>query len=419
MLKKILQFVLARKARAVLHRYNPQIIAITGSVGKTGTKEAIAKVLADRFELRESYKNYNNEIGLPLTVLGTVSAGRSLSGWLRILRSKNEFKSYPEALVLEMGIDRPGDMDYLVAIARPTRAVITKLGQAHLEFFSSLEELHKEKIKLALAVGEDGFVIYNYDDERLRQVMQNLKCRTISFGFDPKADVRAENMKLSFGSGEEVGVSFKLFFNGSAIPVFLSNAIGRPPVYAALAAAAVALSYDLNGLEVSQNLRAVEQPAGRLKLLSAKGNALIVDDSYNSSLDSVLEGLNACLEIKKEFRKRFFAVLGDMRELGQMSDESHREVGRVSAKVADYVIAVGEKSKLIAEAAKKELSEVYWFANAKEAADFLEIHLKSGDLFYIKGSQAVRLEKIVKRLMADPSQAEHLLVRQGSEWKDK
>jgi UDP-N-acetylmuramyl pentapeptide synthase len=146
---------------------------------------------------------------------------------------------------------------------------------------------------------------------------------------------------------------------------------------------------------------------------------LIVDDSYNSSLDSVLEGLNACLEIKKEFRKRFFAVLGDMRELGQMSDESHREVGRVSAKVADYVIAVGEKSKLIAEAAKKELSEVYWFANAKEAADFLEIHLKSGDLFYIKGSQAVRLEKIVKRLMADPSQAEHLLVRQGSEWKDK
>ncbi|MCX6793008.1 MAG: UDP-N-acetylmuramoyl-tripeptide--D-alanyl-D-alanine ligase [Candidatus Falkowbacteria bacterium] len=428
MFKSLLQKILAMLARKVILARQPEIIGVTGSVGKTSTKEAITKVLEKNFQVRGAYKNYNNEIGLPLTVLGAVSAGKNIFAWFKIfkrsfaLMNKESKLDYPEFLILEMGIDRPNDMDYLLSIIRPTRAVITKLGQAHLEFFNSLDQLHAEKMKLARALPETGWIIYNYDDENLRNIVKTLPRQSLGYGFSEGADVMAENISTSQGmiNQAEAGISFKMKLDGSNIPVFLPGVIGRPPIYSALAAAAVALSYGLNGLEISEALKNVRQPAGRLQLINGKNGTLIIDDTYNSSPDSVLEGLAAIPEIPMELRKRVWAVLGDMKELGALSDKGHEDVGKAVAKKADSLVAVGEQAKIILDSASKAgLKDVYHFNNSLEAADFLEHEIKAGDLLFIKGSQSMRMEKVVKRLMKDQARASELLTRQGEEWRDK
>ncbi len=413
MILKFIQAILARYARRVIGAYRPEIVGITGSVGKTSAKEAIAKVLASHFKLRETYKNYNNELGLPLTILGQISPGRSLSGWLEVFKqarllARGASSDYPECLILEMGIDHPGDMNYLVEIARPSRAVITKLGTAHLQFFKSLEELHAEKFKLAEALSEDGWIIYNADDDKLSSLVEKSTKRSIGFGFSEGAEVRAEQASLVINGEGIVGQGFKLIYKGSTIPVILPSALGRPAIYAALAAAATAATYDINGLDIANALREVKQPAGRMQLISGKNNSLIIDDSYNSSPDSVFEGLKALQEVPTEKKKRVWIIIGAMKELGDATKQSHLDVAKTAAEISDFVVAVGDEAKGVSK---------LWFENSEQAADYLADKIEAGDLLYIKGSQAARMEKIVKRLMTNPEEADRLLVRQGKEWQ--
>ncbi len=419
---KILQYILGFYAKRIIALHKPQIVGITGSVGKTSAKEAIGKILSAQFNVRETYKNYNNEIGLPLTIIGEASAGRSISGWLKIFKkartlSKKKDISYPDILILEMGIDHPGDMNYLTSIAKPSRAVITKLGQAHLEFFKSIEDLHAEKLRLAHSLYEEGWIIYNADDERLVKAVEKINTQAIGFGFSEKAQIQAEHLSFSIDQSGVCGQSFKLVYNGSSIPVFLSGVLGRPAVYAALAAAATASSFNMNGLEVAEAIRTVKQPAGRMQLIEGIEHTLIVDDTYNSSPDSVFEGLHALEQIPKEKRKRLWAVLGSMKELGALSKRSHEEVALAAEKISDFVIAVGEEAKMISETLSNSSVHSMWFTNCEEAADYIEAEIMADDLLYIKGSQAARMEKIVKRLMANPQKAHELLVRQEKEWK--
>ncbi len=423
MLTFILQRLLSSYARQVIAHYKPQIIGITGSVGKTSTKEATARVLSRRFSLRETYKNYNNELGLPLTILGEISPGKSIFGWLRVfskarklIRGKNN--DYPEALVLEMGVDRPGDMDYLTNIIQPSRAIVTKLGQAHLEFFSSLEELHNEKFKIAKHLPYDGVLIYNGDDENAAKLAEKIKCNSLSFGFGETCDVRADNISISFSEEAVSGISFKMENAGSSVPIFLPGAIGRPAVYAALVAAAVGLSYDMNSLEISEALRDFKQPSGRLQLISGINNTLIIDDTYNSSPDSVFEALNAVQEIPEVSRKRIWAVLGSMKELGTLSRKGHEDVARAAEGTTDIIVAVGEEAKIIFETiAANKIKQAYWFENSDQAADYIKDKLVENDLIVVKGSQSARMEKVVKALMAEPEQAARLLVRQEKQWQ--
>jgi len=411
----IVQKIVAMLARRVIRQYKPEIIGISGSVGKTSTKEAIASMLSVHFRVRETYKNYNNELGLPLSILGLKSPGKSLLGWLRVfqqawhLGNGNVKDEYPEVLVLEMGVDHPGDMDYLASIARPTRSVITKLGQAHLEFFKSLEHLHAEKMKLAQVVSDEGWVIYNYDDEVLRKAVEKVPRRNIGFGFDAKAEVCAEQTSIVIGQNNEIGTAFKLKIEGSTVPIFLPGVIGRPPVYSALAAAAVAMSYGINAVMMADIFIDRKRPAGRLQLIPGINDSLIIDDTYNSSPDSVFEGLNAIADVPKEKRQRVWTVLGSMKELGDLSTKGHEDVAKAAAKVADFIIAVGEEARVISDT---------WFATAEEAAMYLKDKIKPGDVLFIKGSQAARMEKVVKVLMAQPERAEELLVRQGKEWSN-
>ncbi len=423
MTRFILQQILKYYARKIIAVYKPLVIGITGSVGKTSTKEAVARVLSHHFRVRETYKNYNNELGLPLTIIGQHSAGRSLGAWLRVFayaRSiiKNKISDYPELLVLEMGVDHPGDMDYLTSIVKPDRAIITKLGQAHLEFFKSLEHLHNEKFKLAQCLNTDGLALYNGDDENARRLAEKLKHSSISFGYGEKCDVKAENIAISFSNDEVSGISFKLEYKGSSVPVFLPGAIGRPAVYAALAAAAIGFSFEMNALEISESLREFKQPAGRLQLIKGISNSLIIDDTYNSSPDSVFEAIKASEEIPNEYKKRFWVVLGSMKELGSLSKKGHHDVALAAEQIADIIVAVGEEAKTIFETiAEKKTKQVYWFEDSVQAGEFIKDKINDGDLLLIKGSQFARMEKIVKMLMLIPEKANELLVRQGKGWE--
>jgi len=164
----------------------------------------------------------------------------------------------------------------------------------------------------------------------------------------------------------------------------------------------------MNGLEVAEALRTVKQPAGRMQLISGLNDSLIVDDTYNASPDSVFEGLKALREIPQEKRRRVFALLGSMKELGELSRQGHEDIASAASEISDFIIGVGEEAKVVSD---------LWFADSEMAGEYVAGKLEPGDLIYVKGSQAARMEKAVKRLMAQPENAGNLLVRQGKEWE--
>jgi len=423
-MKKLLQLKLKFMARLVLARYKPEVIGITGSVGKTSTKEAVYAVLKGKFNVRRSLKNYNNELGVPLTILGVDSPGRSIGGWLRvwghfikllIIKDKN----YPTVLVLEMGIDRPGDMKYLISIVIPKIGLVTGVGSSHLEFFNKPENIQKEKRVLAESLDKESLAVLNYDNELTREMAGSVICQVLTYGLDEGADIKPQEINFNFRSGDAnlLGVSFKLNYRGAIVPVFLPHVIGYPPIYASLAASAVALHYSINLVEIAQALSDFRLPAGRLNLLPGRNNTKIIDDTYNSSPDSCLAALAILSEVKA-VRGRKVAVLGDMLELGNASDIGHAEVGKKAAASVDLLVAVGEKGKLIGEAAQTAgLKEIIYLPDSLKAAESILDIISSDDLILVKGSQGARMERVVKVLMSEPEKSFDLLVRQGRDWQ--
>jgi len=424
-MKKILQFKLKILAKMILAKYNPEIIGITGSVGKTSTKEAIYTVLKKKYRVRENIKNYNNEIGLPLSIIGVETAGRSLIKWIVVFIKAWQLilfkdKNYPEILILEMGIDRPGDMKYLTDIVKCKIGVVTTIGTVHAEYFDSIDSIQKEKGELFKTILQGGWSIINYDDERTRKMIDLSKAKVLTYGFDKKAQVRADEINYSFQNNEINGLSFKLFYNGSVLPVALPNILSKASVYSALAGVAVGLAYDMNLIEIGLALREMRSPVGRMNLIEGEKKTLIIDDTYNAEPKSMAMAIETAKIIPVEDGAKKYAVLGDMLELGQYSEEAHQKIGElVFATEMDYLIVVGERSQDIARGAKAAGMSpdlIFHFDTSDEAGKFIEDRMKQGDLILVKGSQGVRMEKIVKEIMANPMQAENLLVRQGEEW---
>ncbi|MBM5790133.1 hypothetical protein FJZ23_03565, partial [Candidatus Parcubacteria bacterium] len=188
-MKHFIQYLLAKKARRLLEKHHPIVIGVTGSVGKTSTRDAIAAMLSQKYDVAPNFKNYNNEFGLPLTILGNMSPGQSWFGWLSVLLSSP--KKIPQVFVLEYAIDRPDDMDVLCAIAKPSIAVMTRLTPVHAEFFRSMEQLAEEKAKLLACVPEDGLVVLNADDPRVMGLAGHANAPRRTYGFSSHADVRA------------------------------------------------------------------------------------------------------------------------------------------------------------------------------------------------------------------------------------
>ncbi|MFA5124332.1 MAG: Mur ligase family protein [Patescibacteria group bacterium] len=422
-LKKILQRILFVLARAVLNKYEPKVIGVTGSIGKSSTKEAIFTVLKDKFRVRQNIKNYNNEIGLPLTILGELSPGGNLLGWLKLFFNAVKLwviddKTFPEALILEMGVDRPGDMAYLVRLAKPDIGVITNIGPVHLEYFKTIENIAHEKGILVERLRAGGWGVLNADNEHTAKLKNNVKGRFLTYGFSSEAAVRAHDVTLLSQKNDLQGVSFKLSYDGKVVPVFLPEVLGEHLIYGALAAVAVGIIMGLNLVEITEALQSFRAPSGRMRLIEGVRDSLIIDDTYNASPEPTVAAVQVLGKLPANGRK--IAVLGDMLELGDFEDKGHRLVGQTVAQEGiDLLIVVGDRVKIIAEAAIEagfSRKHVIKFVDSEEAGDYLLKELNAGDLVLIKGSQGMRMEKTVKIILADLSLAKELLVRQDDSW---
>lgn len=429
-MKKILQLKLKFLSQLILKKYQPVVIGITGSIGKTSTKEAIAVVLKDKKNIRLSTKNYNNEIGVPLTIIGAHSPGRDVFGWFLVFLKALKLyfikdKNYPEVLILEMGVDRPGDLDYLTTLAPVNIGVVTAVSYSHLEYFGSVINIKKEKQVLIEKLDSSGLAVLNYDNELTREIAEISKARILTYGLKEGANLRAQDIVYNYtrGSYELTGVSFKLNYNGSIVPVVMKNVMSEAALYPALAAAAVALYFDLNLVEIAQSLNDFSLPKSRMNLLPGIKHSFIIDDSYNSSPEAALLAVSVLSQIKVDDGAEKYAVLGDMLEIGSYTEEGHRLVGEAVAKSKiNHLVAVGQKARDFIHGAKNAGMEddyIFYFDEPQEAGRFLQNRIKAGDVLLVKGSQGARMEKIVLELMAEPERAEELIVRQGKEWQNK
>lgn len=412
-------------AYLVLKKYNPRIASITGSVGKTSAKEAVFSVLAGKFRVRKSEKNYNNEIGLPLTIIGTESGKNSIWGWFKVFLKWLIVIifpiEYPEVIILEMGADRPGDIKYLTNFVDSNVGIVTDVSRSHIEFFKSLDSVAKEKMSLILELPESALAIINIDNEHIAKLRDQVKCRAITFGFSEKSDMQATDVFFNYFEGKEIaGLSFKLNYKGTSLPVRLNNVLAKHQIYSALIAVSIGLEFGLNLVEASAMLANFSPPPSRLNLVKGIKNSFIIDDTYNASPTSTEAALEVLGNIKAG---RKIAALGDMLELGEETEKSHQGIGRKFLEIkGDVFFTIGERMKFAAEELKRHnFSEknIFHFDNPMDAGKKLQEIMKEGDLVLVKGSQGMRMEKVVEEIMAEPQKAEAILCRQDTEWKAK
>lgn len=428
MFKTILHSILRFFSRRIIKKYHPDIVGITGSVGKTSAKEAIAAALSAKFNVRASVKNYNNEIGLPLAVIGAgKSPGRSLFGWLVIFCKAIKLlvisdKDYPAILALEMGADKPGDIQYLTEIAPCKVGVLTAISHAHTEYFKTIKKIAQEKRVIISHLQETGYAVLNYDNDLVMENAGVTKAEVITYGFKEGADVRGSDVTVikDEETGWPVGLNFKVTYKGSTVPVLLSGIMTESYISSALSALAVSQVFGVNLLEAAEYLRGISSLPGHMHVIAGIKKTLIVDDTYNSSPEAVKAALSTVAKIQVKAGAERYAVLGDMLELGPETENSHREIGfKVAELGIDFLITVGEASKHTAGAAREAglpEHQIASFADSVSAGRFLQEVLEEGDVVLVKGSQSMRMEKIVKEIMAEPLRAKDFLVRQDAEW---
>lgn len=423
-LKNIIVWILTLEARAIIRKYKPVIIGVTGSVGKTSTKDAITSVIRTTYSVRGGQKSFNSELGIPLTVLGEDTAWGSAIGWLEVIVSGLGTivfpKRYPEVLIVEMGVDRPGDMARAVSWVPLDIAVVTYIGEkpVHLENFMSVEELVGEKMKIMQALKKDGALVLIQDDPRVLACKDAFPGRTMTFGFQEGATVRGGHYLIAYDAyGAPQGIEANILIGSNIFPFSYRGVIGRQFVYPVLAACAVAGAC---GIDVQKAVGALHNHSpspGRMRLFKGMRDSLVIDDSYNSSPVAAREALEALRDLRVRGKKR--AVLGDMAELGRISKEAHREIGEHAAKIVDSLITVGPEAKETAAAAMKAgLKSVISFDTSREAAPYVRERIGSGDVTLCKGSQRVRIEHVTKAILADSADG-RFLVRQGKEWEKR
>jgi UDP-N-acetylmuramoyl-tripeptide--D-alanyl-D-alanine ligase len=324
-----------------------------------------------------------------------------------------------------MGVDRPGDMEALTSWIKPTIAVITTLAEipVHVEYFPSPEAVAREKAKILRHLSAENFAVLNMDDAAVYAMREKTRAKITTYGFAESADISGSNYKIMTRDEGDFripeGITFKVDHKGSSVPVRIFGSLGRHHVYPALAASAVGIAVGMNFVDISEALARYVSPPGRMKPVRGIKNTLILDDTYNSSPMAVRAALEVLAEIPAN---RKIAVLGDMLELGKYTIEAHRGLASVLKKTADFVISVGPRAKFITTElrekgfAKKRLFE---FSTSDEVKTAIQDILEEGDLVLVKGSQGMRMEKIVEEIMAEPQKACELLVRQEKRWRCK
>ncbi len=408
----------------VLWRYKPKIVAVTGSVGKTSTKDAIYTVLKSRVSVRKSEKSFNSEVGVPLTVLGLPNAWSSPLGWIENLFDGLLMcilaRPYPEWLVLEVGADRPGDIKRVGRWVRPDIAVMTRLPDVpvHVEFFGSTEAVIEEKRELRRALKEGGTLIVNADDPVLREEPVSATQRRQSYGFSEGADMRGFDAAYAYTDEAVTGVCMRVRWQGKEEQVTLLGTVGRHHLTALLAALTVGAVEGLRFEAMADALRTHEGPPGRMKLLQGLSGSIIIDDTYNASPVAAAEALATLSGIRVKGRR--IAVLGDMMELGDRSVEEHAKVGKLVAGSADVFVAVGVRMQRALAAAHETgmpVEHTHTAPDSEAAGSMVRELLRAGDVVLFKGSQSTRMERAVAQVLMNPSIDRSKLVRQDEEWK--
>jgi UDP-N-acetylmuramyl pentapeptide synthase len=426
--KKIISKLIQIEATLILKKYKPKIVAVTGSVGKTSTKDAVYTVISKAFHTRKSEKSFNSDIGVPLTVLGCNNAWSNPIKWLQNLWSGLMlilFKhTYPEWLVLEVGADRPGDIEGICKWLKPDITVITKFAEVpvHIEYFKSRDHVIAEKGYLAQALKHDGTLILNSDDADVVAFKNKTKNKVLTYGLLGDTEVRATNYDVYYSedSGEPFGITFKVEYMGNCLPVKILGSLGTNNIYSALAALSVGIALGLNLVESAENLNKLTPPKGRMNIIKGIKNTTIIDDTYNSSPVALTSALETLKNMK--VRGRRIAVLGDMLELGKHTSDAHKKAGEQAASSCDLLVTVGIRSRVLAETAidfHLDADSVLQFDTSLEAGNYLQNILKANDVILVKGSQSTRMEKAVKEIMAEPEKAYDLLVRQEKEWLER
>jgi len=434
-MKQILQKFLQRSARDVIRQHQPHIIGITGNVGKTTTREVLARYLEHtESDVRSPMKNYNNEWGVPFTILGKAPKPGKPWTWLSVLwtalRMKRKNASYPSVLVLEIGVDAPGDMDtFTQDFLYVDTLILTNIGEnpVHKEFFQSTGELAKEKLKLLSILKEDGTLIYNADEPRFKSLPnRTTKIGTVlSFGLN-NADFQAKNISQSLttdtsrwelhGSGLVPYVSFIVVHRGASVPIDIPYMFAKTQVYMVLPVIAYAVSHGTNLVSVSNRLTYAPTP-GRLRFLEGMNGSVVIDDTYNAAPQAMHQALDV-FESLNTSEARCVAILGDMKELGDDTVSIHKELVEPLMKYADIFVGVGECMKEVSKEIQDEpLIETLSFSTSQEAAEWARHHINDEDIIVVKGAQSMRMERVVKAIMAYPEYAKQVLARQDRGWE--
>jgi len=360
-------------ARFWRRKLDIRMIGITGSVGKSTTKEMVAEVLSTRYHTLKSPGNLNNEIGLPLSMT------RLSSGY--------------QHAVMEMGFYVPGEIAFLCDIALPQIGVVTNVGTVHAERAGSQEAIARGKAELvqALPPAPEGVAILNFDDPWVRKMEEKTKARVFFYGLSPEADLWADRVE---GLGLD-GIRFRLHYEGEALTVKIPL-IGRHSVHTALRAAAVGLTEGMNWQEILEGLNQGHMQL-RLAAVRSESGALLLDDTYNASPESMLSALN----LLDELDGRKVAVLGDMLELGPYERGGHEMVGLRAAQVANVLLTLGERAHMIADAARRTIGKrksIIEFDDVEPLVEWLSSNLTKDDVVLIKGSHGLHMDRIVSSL---------------------
>ncbi len=421
--RRAIVFLLTIEARLVLKKYHPKIIAVTGSVGKTSAKDAIYTALASSFFVRRSEKSFNGDIGVPLTVLGVPNGWSNLFQWMRNLIDGVSLillnAPYPKWLVIEVGADRPGDITKSLSWLKPDVVVATRFPDisVHVEFYTSPEEVIKEELAPVAWLQAGGVFVANEDDERARAAATKDGVKRITFGFGGGAVLKGSDFHVTGDDGIPSGVAFNVAYENEHTEVFIPNVVGRSHAYSVLASLGAAVGVGIPLQEAASQFQKHETPAGRLRLLPGIQGSVIIDDTYNASPAATEEALTALSDIPLKGRR--IAVLADMLELGSFSVEEHERIGALVPKSADMLVTVGVRTKGVAEAARNAgmpADAIMECERGADAAAALVSVIQPGDVVLVKGSQSMRMERVVKSLMKEPERAKDLLVRQDAEW---
>lgn len=415
----VARYILEPQVQELIKRYDLKVIAVGGSVGKTSTKHAIAAVLNQS----ELYKgkvlvhagNYNSEISLPLSIF-ELPVPKTLVNplvWLGIRRQMQRVIDtgiYPyKVLVLELGIDHPGEMANFLRYLEPDIGVVTAIAPEHMEYFKTLDVVAHEEFLLARKSKQ---AVLNMDDEQLQGLAVELKDPAIGYGD------RGNVLFVGKTNKDLVGLGGKIRLPNDEVIEVQTKMIAEHSLYAVCAAAAVAHAMDVPGLEIARGIDGLAPTPGRMSPLTGLKDSLIIDDTYNSSPEAVL----AALESMASFKGRKIAILGNMNELGETSESAHRLVGEACGGL-DMLVTIGDMARdWLAPAAKvaglKE-DQIKSFLSPYEAGEFVRGILQKNDVVLVKGSQnKVYAEEAIKALLEDPKDASKL-VRQSPEWMVK